>query len=217
MRISVNKILKIASMGLLLAGIINVKASYADDGKKTETKETTIFSGTYNGKQVIPNTMAIFCQMNGAVMVGEEKATINKKEVSGATAIQACLKKILKKMMNADPQTRDEGNKDWKTITQEQIYQLTPETLAKSVVVNDYAKNQETMEASEISLKDDHADSVGHASITANMTDVINSLRSLYAEEVKYTVLSTLSAVTYLPVDEDDAEEDKKDNKDDKK
>lgn len=217
MRISVNKILKIASLGLLLAGMIDVTATYAEESKKAETKESTIFSGTYNGKQVIPNTMAIFCQMNGAVMVGEEKATINKKEVSGATAIQACLKKILKKMMNADPQTRDEGNKDWKTITQEQIIQLTPETLAKSVVVNDYAKNQETMEASEISFKDDHSDSGGHAAVTANMTDVINSLRSLYAEELKYTVLSTLSSVTYIPVDEDDAEEDKKDNKDDKK
>lgn len=216
MRISAKfKILRLISLSLLLLGAAHVAS--AEDKPKEEKVDVTKYSGTYNGKQVIPNTMAIFCQMGGPVMVGEEKATIGKKEVSGATAVKACLRKMLKKMLNADPQTRDEGNKDWKVITQEQIIQLTPETLAKSVVVNDYAKNQETMEASEIPLKDDHSDNVGHASVTSNMTDVINSLRSLYAEEVKYTVLSTLSSVTYLPIEEDDAEEDKKDNKDDKK
>ena len=209
MRISKFKILPLISLSLLLAGMINIMPASADDGKDGKS-EPAIYSGTYKGKQVIPNTMAIFCQANGPVMVGDEKASIGGKEVSGVTAIKACLRKILEKMKNADPQTRDEGIKDWQTITQEQVDQVMSESIAKGAVVENYKKDEETMIYAAKETKDDHADSVTKAAVQLNMADAINSLRGLYIEELKYTVLNTLSSVTYVPLEDKQEDDGKK-------
>lgn len=204
-----NKILKLLVLSFILVGAVNVVSANAAD-QKDGKNESIQYSGMYEGRQVVPNTLAIFCQMEGSVFVGTQKATVGKKEVAGATASQACLRKILEKMKNPDPQTRDEGVRDWKTITQDEIDQFMSETIAKGAVVENYKKDQDTMVYASKETKDDHTDNVTKAATQLNMADVINTLRGLYAEELKYTVLSTLSSVTYIPQQDNGEEENKK-------
>ncbi len=204
-----NRILSLLILSLILVGAVNIVSANAAD-QKNEKNEPIKYSGMYKGRQVVPNTLAIFCQMEGPVFVGTEKATVGKKEVAGATASWACLLKILEKMKHPDPQTRDEGVRDWKTITQDEIDQFMSETIAKGAVVENYEKDQDTMVYAAKETKDDHTDNVTKAATQLNMADVINTLRGLYAEELKYTVLSTLSSVTYVPQQDNGEEENKK-------
>ena len=196
---NMSKILKVISLGLLLSGLYQAVPAYAedktaDDKKPAEKVDVTKYDSKYNGHQVIPNEMAILCKLNGDVAVGKAEGEINGKKASGATAIKACLEQMILKMNNQDPQTREDGVKEWQAVVQEQLDLTMGEAIAKGAVISNYEKDADTMIYAAKKTKTDHEDTIATASVEAKLTDVINNLRTLYAEEMKYMAISTLSS-----------------------
>jgi hypothetical protein len=68
------------------------------------------------------------------------------------------------------------------------------EAIAKGAVISNYEKDADTMIYAAKKTKTDHEDTIATASVEAKLTDVINNLRTLYAEEMKYMAISTLSS-----------------------
>lgn len=151
--------------------------SDANMKKATEQKEKDAmdvkYTGIYNDRQIIPNTMAIFCKVNG-----EDIITDNAK-------LHNCVNKIIKKLKNENADVAQEGLSDYEKIKYEELKILLSQAIAKGASAANYEEVQDQMGSSVSQGVTEHEDNVGIAMTTSVTTDVINSMREVYAERLK--------------------------------
>ena len=84
----ISKDISAVLLGFLLLGVATNNPAFAEES------ENVNFSGVYEGKQAIPNTMAILCQMDGKTMVEEQltkEEDKDKKEANKPSTLKKCL------------------------------------------------------------------------------------------------------------------------------
>lgn len=184
-----------------------------------EESENVNFSGVYEGKQAIPNTMAILCQMDGKTMVEEQltkEEDKDKKEENKPSTLKKCLDKIISKINVEDSAARADAIREFDNVLQEQRLYMMVEGVGKLAVVSQYAKrNDETLNSSG-EAKTVVEDTAALANVDANLTDVINTLGTLYATEAKYVALDGLKLVDPAVLAEEKEKEEKKAHNDGK-
>ena len=209
----ISKDISAVLLGFLLLGAATNNQALAEES------ENVNFSGVYEGKQAIPNTMAILCQMDGKTMVEEQltkEEDKDKKEENKPSTLKKCLDKIISKINVEDSAARADAIREFDNVLQEQRLYMMVEGVGKLAVVSQYAKrNDETLNSSG-EAKTVVEDTAALANVDANLTDVINTLGTLYATEAKYVALDGLKLVDPAVLAEEKEKEEKKAHNDGK-
>ncbi len=189
---SILKISKAICLSLLLVGVVGVFPAAAEDDSKDVD-----YNGNYEGRQVIPNSMAIFCKTNGETMVLEQmtKNERTEEEKKKSSALKKCLDQIVSEINNKEAISRAEGLKEYQIMLQEQRAQMLTEAAGKTAVMSTYSKDKQEAMAAVGEQQTVAEDQAGAANVEAKITDVIAGMRDLLAEEAKYLVLEGLIGV----------------------
>ena len=206
------------SLFLLSAAGVTIRSAVAEDAPKEDDPKDVEYSGIYQGKQVIPNSMAIYCKADGETMVIEQM-TKNEKDAdkTKSSTLKKCLDKIITQIHHKEAITRAEGVKEFQIMLQEQRAQMMTEAVSKSAAISTYSKEKQQTVAASGEAQTNVEDSTAIANVDNNLTDVINSTRALLAEEMKYIALEGLNNVdpAVLLTEEDKEEEKSKEGEQD--
>lgn len=205
------------SLLLLSAAGATIYPALAEEAAKEDPKDVE-YSGIYQGKHVIPDSMAIYCKTDGETMVIEQM-TKNEKEAdkTKSSALKKCLDKIITQIHHKEAITRAEGVKEFQIILQEQRAQMMTEAVSKSATMSTYSKEKQQTIAAAGEGQTNVEDSTALANVDNNLTDVINSTRALLAEEMKYIALEGLNSVdpAVLMTEEEKEKQESKEGKQD--
>lgn len=161
-------------------------ADKAKNTAKDKTKKEKIdvnYSGLVNGRQVIPNTMAIFCKTNAIDMVKD------------TGKLYDCINKMVKKIKNKDSLVRQDGLNDWNEIRAEELRAMMAQAVAKGATIANYEEIQNSTGKAVSQTKTEHEDNVAIANTISISTDVMNTMRDLYAERLKYEAISGIKDI----------------------
>ena len=178
-----SKLKNILSLALI-SGTICVSPALADGESNTSTKGQEAFSGVYNDYQLIPNAMATKCQKSA------EEIVKNPQE------LRNCIERLALKRRNSNAEISREGLKDLQEIKFDQLQHMMAFATQKGAIVADYyAKTAE--ETADANSKAKTTSDVDSSAINTNavLTSVVNSMRDLYAEQLKYLAISNIENV----------------------
>ena len=173
-----SKLKNILSLALI-SGTICVSPALADGESNTSTKGQEAFSGVYNDY-----TMATKCQKSA------EEIVKNPQE------LRNCIDHLALKRRNSNAEISREGLKDLQEIKFDQLQHMMAFATQKGAIVADYyAKTAE--ETADANSKAKTTADVDSSAINTNavLTSVVNSMRDLYAEQLKYLAISNIENV----------------------
>lgn len=159
----------------LFAGL-NVAAAQAEE---TDAN----YSGSYQGAQIIPNEMAIFCKISGEDVYND------------VSKIRPCLNSIIAKMHNSDAQTAKEGKEDWERIRLDQLNVVMGDAVAKTAYDADYTKDKNDIQEQGSKTQTEHEDVAAIAYAITSLTDNVSRLISLTAQNLKYGAIEGIALV----------------------
>jgi hypothetical protein len=145
--------------------------------EETTSEADFDYTGVYNGKQLIPNSMAIFCKRNA------------EEFISNKALLADCINKIAAKINNSDAQVATEGKQDLSQMKYDMIVDVLALAISKSAAISNYNDVQTSMSDASSQTQTEHDDNAAIINTISVLTDVINSMRDLYAEKLKLTVL----------------------------
>ena len=158
------------------------KKTKTDKDKKDEKSDVT-YTGVYNDRQIIPNSMAIFCKTNAEDMLKETQKLYD------------CVNKIVQKINNRDAVVRQEGSQELSGIRYEELKTMLAQAITKGATISNYEKIQNDTGKAASKTKTEHEDNVAIANTISTLTDVINSMRDLYAERLKAEAITGIASV----------------------
>ena len=151
----------------------------------TETP-TQKYTGVYNGRQLIPELMAQHCKIT------EEKL---KEIAEHPDKLEECIVQYLKEMNSKEKNAQAQAIKDYNMLRFATLLDVQTTAIAQTGNVNNYEETmnkygQATMEA------DTKFDMEGALTNTqAFSTDVMNGIRTLYAEFLKYAAIDGFATI----------------------
>lgn len=154
-----------------------------DAAKDKKEKADVDYTGVVNGRQVIPNTMAIFCKTNAIDMVKD------------TGKLYECINKMVKKIKNKDALIRQDGLNDWDEIRLEELKAMMSQAIAKGATISNYEEIQNSTGKAVSQMETEHEDNVGIANTISISTDVMNTMRDLYAERLRYEAISGIKDI----------------------
>ena len=154
-----------------------------DAAKDKKEKADVNYTGVVNGRQVIPNTMAIFCKTNAIDMVKD------------TGKLYECINKMVKKIKNKDALIRQDGLNDWDEIRLEELKAMMSQAIAKGATISNYEEIQNSTGKAVSQMETEHEDNVGIANTISISTDVMNTMRDLYAERLRYEAISGIKDI----------------------
>lgn len=153
----------------------------ADSSKKAE--DATKYTGVFNDRQIVPNSMAIYCKTNAEDMVKESKKLYD------------CINLIAQKINATDTAVRDENRLRYDEIRYEELKTLMSQAVAKGASISNYEKIQNEVGNASGQTKTEHEDNVAIANTLSTLTDVINTMRDLYAERLKNEAIAGINSI----------------------
>lgn len=153
----------------------------ADSSKKAE--DATKYTGVFNDRQIVPNSMAIYCKTNAEDMVKESKKLYD------------CINQIAQKINATDTAVRDENRLRYDEIRYEELKTLMSQAVAKGASISNYEKIQNEVGNASGQTKTEHEDNVAIANTLSTLTDVINTMRDLYAERLKNEAIAGINSI----------------------
>ncbi len=168
-----------------------------DSQKKDEKKDDTEYSGAYKGHQIIPNLMALHCKVNAEDIVND------------ISLMEKCVRQYLTEMNNANAGAKQEAMKDYNNLRYATINDALSVAITKAASIAGYEeKMNEYAEAT--SNADTKFDTEAAVSNTqAFSTDVMNSIRELYVEMIKYEAINGLIDIDPSAIVEDEEQSEK--------
>lgn len=159
--------------------------SDSDDSKKEEDKkeDDNNYTGIFNGRQIVPNTMAIYCKVNAEDMLKENAKLYN------------CINDIARKINDSDTSIRAENMQRFDEIRYEELKTMMAQAIAKGAAISNYENIQNELGDATGKTKTEHEDNVAIASATSTLTDVINTMRDLYAERLKNEAITGIQSI----------------------
>ena len=151
-----------------------------DDAKK---KDETQYTGVFNERQIVPNTMAIYCKVNAEDMLKESAKLYN------------CINDIARKINDSNTSIRAENLQRFDEIRYEELKTMMAQAIAKGAAISNYENIQNELGDATGKTKTEHEDNVAIASAVGTLTDVINTMRDLYAERLKNEAIAGISSI----------------------
>lgn len=155
----------------------------ADKTGSSSSEKKDEFSGVYNSSQIIPNEMAIFCEVSGEDFLKD------------ASKRNACINKIALKINNKDSTIRNEGITEYGYIKYAELKTMMGQATTKNASIANYQEVQNSVGKAISDTKTEHEDNVGIASSVSVSTDVINTMRDLLVERLKYEAISGIASI----------------------
>lgn len=147
-----------------------------------EKKDLTI-SGVYNDRQIVPNTMAILCQVSAEDMVNDTAKLFN------------CVNKLVLQMKSSNAATAASGVDNMTVIQYEELKTLFTLGVQKGIKVSQFEQNQKELNGSTADAKTEQEDNIIIANSINFLNEVVNSMRDLYAERLKSEALSGIQYI----------------------
>lgn len=158
-------------------------SSAAGSASAKKEKKSVEFTGTFNSTQIIPNEMAIFCQINGEDFLKDD------------TKRNECIDKIALKINNKDSTIRNEGITEYGRIKYAELKTMAGQATAKNAATGNYPEVQNSVGKAISDTKTEHEDNVGIANSISISTDVINTMRDLLIERLKYDAINGIASI----------------------
>lgn len=141
--------------------------------------ENVEFSGMYENVQVVPNSLAIYCQLNGSDFVDKEKQE----------QVTKCIDMLITKINSTSETEREDNQNAYRAIVEEQGQYAFMQAVERSTGRVDYAKarQQQDKDNSETLTVFETTTSMASASLM-RLEEMIDYAR-LYNTDAKYTAL----------------------------
>ncbi len=150
---------------------------------KKQKEDTTNYTGVFNERQIVPNTMAIYCKTNAEDMLKESSKLYN------------CINDIARSINDKDSSVRAENLQRFSEIRYEELKTMMAQAIAKGAAISNYENIQNELGDATSKTKTEHEDNVAIANATSTLTDVINTMRDLYAERLKNEAISGIQSI----------------------
>lgn len=150
---------------------------------KNKKEDTTNYTGVFNERQIVPNTMAIYCKTNAEDMLKESSKLYN------------CINDIARSINDKDSSVRAENLQRFSEIRYEELKTMMAQAIAKGAAISNYENIQNELGDATGKTKTEHEDNVAIANATSTLTDVINTMRDLYAERLKNEAISGIQSI----------------------
>lgn len=143
------------------------------------------FTGMYEDIQVVPNSLAVYCQLNGSDFINAEQQEKVKK----------CLDVLITKINTSNDAERQENVDDYSVINTEQAQNMLIKAVERSAGDVDFAKaRQDQDEANSESLTGFETTASISAASNLQLT-AMNDFLHLYATKAKYQALKNIKNV----------------------
>lgn len=148
-------------------------------------KENVDYNGAKEDIQVVPNALAIYCELNGGDFTDVEKKDLVKK----------CLDTLLAKMNDKSSEESKQANDDYSVIMAEQAQTLMMQAVNKSAGNVEYDKARKAQATANSQTQTDFETTTSHAFVSTLQLQGINDFRTFFASGMKFTALKNLADV----------------------
>ena len=148
-------------------------------------KENVDYNGASEDIQVVPNALAIYCELNG-----EDFTDVEKKDL-----VKKCLDTLLAKINDKSSEERKQANDDYSVIMSEQAQILMMQAVNKSAGNVEYDKARKAQSTANSQTQTDFETTSSHAFASALQLEAINDFRTFFASGMKFTALKNLADV----------------------
>lgn len=191
--------------GAKLDPAVNEKAKSADAGAQKAVQDTAKsadaeakdvnYSGLYNGKEIVPNIMAIYCKTNAEEFLADP------------TKMDRCIQKYIAAMNSRNAAAREEGLNDYNNLLLRVLMKMMSEAVAKGASTANYDDVANKTAEKTAQTETIHEDGAGISYTTSLSTDVINRLRELSVTTLFWQVVQGMRFVDPSIIDEEIREE----------
>lgn len=191
--------------GAKLNPSVNEKAKGADASAKKAAEDTSKsaaaeakdvnYSGLYNGKEIVPNIMAIYCKTNAEEFLADP------------TKMDKCIQKYIAAMNSRNAAAREEGLNDYNNLVLKVLMKMMSEAVAKGASTANYDDVANKTAEKTSQTETIHEDGAGISYTTSLSTDVINRLRELSVTTLFWQVVQGMRFVDPSIIDEEIREE----------
>jgi hypothetical protein len=182
-------------------------------GQVFAAEDNTEYSGVYNDRQLIPNRMAELCQKQAEEMVQNPSSLVD------------CINTLAIKRRSTDAEVSREGLKELSEVKAEQIIKtMTFATIKGAEIAGYYDEGSKEVKETNEGAKTNNDSDAAAINTSVVLTSVVNSMRDLYVEQLKYLAISNIEEIKKETLDDiaelektkdDETKDDKKDNKSD--
>lgn len=187
--------------GAKLDPSVNEKAKSADAGAQKAAEDTSKsaeaeakdvnYSGLYNGKEIVPNIMAIYCKTNAEEFLADP------------TKMDKCIQKYIAAMNSRNAAAREEGLNDYNNLVLRVLMKMMSEAIAKGASTANYDDVANKTAEKTSQTETIHEDGAGISYTTSLSTDVINRLRELSVTTLFWQVVQGMRFVDPSIIDEE--------------
>lgn len=170
------------------SGAVNAQQQKEDEERLKEAEDVE-YTGVYNGRQIVPEILAIYCKTNAEDFLAD------------TSKIDQCLNKYLASMHNSDAALRSEGIEDYNALYLRSLIDLFAVASAKMAAVANYEDVQNDAAQTNRDAQTEREVGATVSNATSVATDVINGLRELYASELFVTAIKGLDSVDASAID----------------
>ncbi|MBR1841158.1 MAG: hypothetical protein IJ778_03420 [Alphaproteobacteria bacterium] len=191
--------------GAKLDPAVNEKAKSAEAGAQKAVQDTAKsadaeakdvnYSGLYNGKEIVPNIMAIYCKTNAEEFLADP------------TKMDRCIQKYIAAMNSRNAAAREEGLNDYNNLLLRVLMKMMSEAVAKGASTANYDDVANKTAEKTAQTETIHEDGAGISYTTSLSTDVINRLRELSVTTLFWQVVQGMRFVDPSIIDEEIREE----------
>ncbi|MBP5352889.1 MAG: hypothetical protein J6Y91_03900 [Alphaproteobacteria bacterium] len=159
-----------------------------DEDKKDEEDKVPVstveYTGVYKGRQLYPDIMAFYCEINAEDMSLD------------ITQIEDCLLKYIKAMHDEDTIKSDAAHKDYLALKAAALMSVKSQAETKQGNIENFRTSlAEKYEKAANTSDNSQGDNMVIAETEAFLTDVINALREMYIERMKYESINNVENV----------------------
>ena len=156
-----------------------------NDNKKEEekAKEEVKYSGMYKDHQLIPDAMAVHCEMNAEDVV---------KDMS---RLEGCIRKYVTDMHNGNASEAAEGKQVYNVLRFNVLSDALKKGIAKAAAVNGYETAMNNYAEASANAETQFDSEANISNTLAFATDVQNSIRDLYVESLRIEAINGFGEV----------------------
>lgn len=173
--------------------------SGSSDGDKKDADEVN-YTGVYKGHQVLPDLMMIYCKINAEDIIAD------------VTKLEACIKKYVTAINNSNASVKSEGIHDFNTLRYKTLVDVMATAVTKLASVANYEETMNKHAEAAAKMKTNFETESVLIDTQEFSTDVMNSIRELYADILKYQAIDGMVNIDPSAILDEDEELDENGN-----
>ena len=171
----------------------------AEENKQEEKKkeDTEQYDGLYNGMHIIPDIMAMHCKIKGEDVAQNPDLFVE------------CIKQYVSEMNNPNATAKAEAEREYEMLKYKVLTDAGSTAITKSAVVNNHERATNDTVNAQSNLPTESDDNKGIMASLMFVTNMMNDVRELMVEQLKYNVISGIGDIDPAIVMQQDEAENK--------